>query len=319
MLDLTDRHFRYMARQISRHTRLYSEMIHCNALIHGNRHTFLQHHSEENPLVLQLGGSQPQDLAKAAKIGADFAYDEINLNCGCPSPRVQKGAFGACLMKEANVVIDCINAMQAAVDIPVSIKHRTGIDQIAEYAFVRDFVGTISEKTTCTLFIVHARNAWLQGLSPKENRTIPPLKYADVYRLKNDFPHLSIIINGGIDNNTAIAEHLQHTDGVMVGRAAYENPLIMRQWDALFYGKAPVKINLDTLIENLYHYTQHSLQENKQTTLRHIVRHYLGLYHAQAGAKIWRTHLSNPQRLAENRPELILEAHQAAQKAAQST
>lgn len=319
MLDLTDRHFRYMARQISRHTRLYSEMIHCNALIHGNRHAFLQHHCEENPLVLQLGGSRPQDLAHAAKIGADFAYDEINLNCGCPSPRVQKGAFGACLMKESNLLVDCLNAMQEAVDIPVSVKHRIGIDHIEEYDFVRDFVGTLSEKTACTIFIVHARNAWLKGLSPKENRQIPPLKYADVYRLKEDFPHLTIVINGGIDNNEAIHQHLSHVDGVMLGREAYYHPWTMREWDKLFYGEQRTPINLDTLIDRLYHYIQQRLEENKQTTLRHIVRHYLGLYHGQAGAKTWRTFLSDPHRLAENRPELILNAHHVAQMAAEQS
>lgn len=199
MLDWTDRHYRHMARQITRHTWLYTEMINAGAVIYGDPDRFLLKNDGENPVALQLGGSEPQDLAKAAAKAAAYGYDEINLNCGCPSPRVQKGAFGACLMKEADLVADCLNAMQEAAPVcAVTVKHRIGLDRETDYQPLADFVGTLAEKTDCTTFIVHARNAWLEGLSPKENRDVPPLRYDYVYRLKREFPALEIIINGGI-------------------------------------------------------------------------------------------------------------------------
>ena len=232
MLDWTDRHYRHMARQITRHTWLYTEMINAGAVIYGDPDRFLLKNDGENPVALQLGGSEPQDLAKAAAKAAAYGYDEINLNCGCPSPRVQKGAFGACLMKEADLVADCLNAMQeAAPGCAVTVKHRIGLDRETDYQPLADFVGTLAEKTDCTTFIVHARNAWLEGLSPKENRDVPPLRYDYVYRLKREFPALEIIINGGIKTNDEIAAHLQHVDGVMVGRECYHNPMLMRDWD----------------------------------------------------------------------------------------
>ena len=309
MLDWTDRHYRYMARQISQHTWLYTEMIHASAIIYGDEARFLDKNECEHPIALQLGGSDPTQLAQAAKKVAQFDYDEINLNCGCPSPRVQKGAFGACLMNHVSLVADCLNAMQnAAPDCVVTIKHRIGIDKQTDYQILADFVGTLRDKTSCRTFIVHARNAWLEGLSPKENRDIPPLKYDYVYRLKREFPNLEIIINGGIQTNAAIAEHLNHVDGVMVGREAYHNPMIMRDWDNLFYGKHKMAISHEQLVHCLMVYAQQQLQKQNGTILRHMTRHYLGLMHGLNGAKVWRRILSDASLLQDNNPTLLLQA-----------
>ncbi|QMT32434.1 tRNA dihydrouridine(20/20a) synthase DusA [Alysiella filiformis DSM 16848] len=314
MLDWTDRHYRHMARQITRHTWLYTEMIHAGAVVHGDPQRFLAKHECENPVALQLGGSDPELLAKAAKIATQFDYDEINLNCGCPSPRVQKGAFGACLMGDVDLVAGCLNAMQnAAPDCEITVKHRIGIDKQSEYQVVADFVGTLREKTACRTFIVHARNAWLDGLSPKENREIPPLKYDFVYQLKRDFADLNIIINGGIKTNDEIAQHLQHVDGVMVGREAYHNPMLMRDWDRQFYGDTLPEIRLDELVARLHTYASQQIQLNQGTTLRHMARHYLGLTHGLQGAKIWRRMLSDADLLKTNRADLILQAWQQVQ------
>ena len=223
MLDWSDRHCRYLHRLLSRRALLYTEMVTTGALLHGDVARHLRFNVEEHPVALQLGGSEPVDLARAARLGQDWGYDEINLNCGCPSERVQRGAFGACLMREPTLVADGVRAMRDAVDIPVTVKHRIGIDQDESYAFVRDFVGTVAE-AGCGVFIVHARNAWLKGLSPKENRDIPPLRYGVVAQLKQDFPHLTIAINGGIRDSATVAEQLTQVDGVMVGREAYHNP-----------------------------------------------------------------------------------------------
>ncbi|MDO5639845.1 MAG: tRNA dihydrouridine(20/20a) synthase DusA [Neisseria sp.] len=315
MLDWTDSHYRYMARQITRHTWLYTEMINAGAIVYGDVGRFLRKDECENPVALQLGGSDPADLAKAAKEVAEWGYDEVNLNCGCPSPRVQKGAFGACLMNETSLVADCLNAMQDAVQIPVTVKHRIGVDRQSEYAVVRDFVGTLAEKTHCQTYIVHARNAWLDGLSPKENREVPPLKYEYVYKLKQDFPALEIIINGGITTNAQIAEHLQHVDGVMVGREAYHNPMIMRDWDRLFYGDDHVPIGYADLVQRLYHYSQTQIQAGRGTILRHAVRHYLGLMHGLKNARVWRRMLSDAALLKDNDGSLILEAWREVEKA----
>lgn len=316
MLDWTDRHFRFLARQISRHTWLYTEMINASAIIYGDSNRFLLKNECENPIALQLGGSNPSDLAKAAKKIAEYQYDEINLNCGCPSPRVQKGAFGACLMNDVNLVAQCLNAMQdAAPHCQITIKHRIGIDHQTDYQVVADFVGTLRDKTSCRTFIVHARNAWLDGLSPKENRDIPPLKYDYVYRLKQEFADLEIIINGGITSNQQIHEHLQYVDGVMIGREAYHNTMIMRHWDKLFYGDTQPEINYDDLIERLYEYTKNQLTANYGVNLRHITRHYLGLMHGLNNARIWRRRLSDAQLLQENRPELIQQAWLAVKQA----
>ncbi|MDO4434057.1 MAG: tRNA dihydrouridine(20/20a) synthase DusA [Alysiella sp.] len=315
MLDWTDRHYRHMARQITRHTWLYTEMINAGAIVHGDPQRFLAKNDCENPVALQLGGSDPELLAKAAKIATQFDYDEINLNCGCPSPRVQKGAFGACLMNEVDLVSGCLNAMQdAAPDCEITVKHRIGIDKQTDYQVVADFVGTLREKTACRTFIVHARNAWLDGLSPKENREIPPLKYDYVYRLKREFADLNIIINGGIKTNVEITEHLQHVDGVMLGREAYHNPLIMRDWDKLFYGDTLPEISHDELIARLHNYAHQQIQQNQGTILRHMARHYLGLLHGMNGARIWRRNLSDAELLKTNNADLILQTWQQVQK-----
>ena len=309
MLDWTDRHFRYMARQITENAWLYSEMINAGAIIYGDKDRFLMFNEGEQPVALQLGGSEPADLAKAAKAAEEYGYNEINLNCGCPSPRVQKGAFGACLMNEVALVADCLNAMQqAAPDCDITVKHRIGVDKQTEYSIVRDFVGTLREKTPVRTYIVHARNAWLDGLSPKENRDIPPLKYHYVYQLKQDFPDLEIIINGGIKTNAEIAEHLRHVDGVMIGREAYHNTMMMRDWDRLFYGSGQPEITYPELIQRLYAYAQTQLAAGRGTILRHMARHYLGLMHGLHGARTWRQMLSDAELLKANRAELILEA-----------
>ena len=315
MLDWTDRHFRYMARQITENAWLYSEMINAGAIIYGDKDRFLMFNEGEQPVALQLGGSEPADLAKAAKAAEEYGYNEINLNCGCPSPRVQKGAFGACLMNEVGLVADCLNAMQDAVDIPVTVKHRIGVDRQTEYGVAAEFVGTLYEKTVCRTFIVHARNAWLDGLSPKENREVPPLKYDYVYRLKQDFPELEIIINGGITTNGQISEHLKHVDGVMVGREAYHNPMIMRDWDRLFYGESSPPVEYADLVRKLYEYSRAQIQAGRGTILRHIVRHSLGLMHELKNARTWRRMLSDAALLKDNDGSLILDAWREVEKA----
>lgn len=312
MLDWTDRHYRHMARQITHHAWLYTEMVTTGALIHGNRDRFLAFNECEHPVALQLGGSDAADLATCAKIVEEYGYDEVNLNCGCPSERVQKGAFGACLMNEVDLVADGLKAMQDVVDIDVTVKHRIGVDKQEDYAVVRDFVGTLADKASCKTFIVHARNAWLQGLSPKENREIPPLKYEYVYQLKQDFPDLEILLNGGVTDNEQVAEHLKHVDGVMVGRAAYHQPLtMMADWDRLFYGDEHAIMTLEQLIPLLHDYANMHIQANKGTLLRHMTRHYLGLSHGMNGARQWRRMLSDASLLAQNNADLLQQAGMA--------
>src|SRR3954466_14741556 len=230
MMAWTDRHCRYFHRLLTRQTRLYTEMVTTGALLHGDVARHLDFDPIEQPVALQLGGSEPADLAKCARLGERWGYAEINLNCGCPSERVQRGAFGACLMAEPALVADCVRAMRDAVAIPVTVKHRIGIDRHEGYAFVRDFVGTVAAGG-CDVFIVHARNAWLHGVSPKENRELPPLRYEFVYRLKQDFPGFTIVLNGGVKGEEEIARHLEHVDGVMIGREAYHDPWTMAGWD----------------------------------------------------------------------------------------
>ena len=285
MLDWTDRHCRYFHRQITKHTRLYTEMVTTGALIHGDVERHLGFDEIEHPLALQLGGSEPTDLAKCAQIAQQWGYDEVNLNCGCPSDRVQRGAFGACLMLEPQLVSDCVKAMYDAVSIPVTVKHRIGIDKNEDYAFVRDFVGTVSQ-AGCEVFIVHARNAWLKGLSPKENRDIPPLRYEAAYQLKKDFPTLTFVINGGIQSNKEIALHLQHLDGVMLGRQAYHDPYLMANWDQLFYNDAHPIASREEIEQEMIRYCA-KVSTNREPWPR-IMRHILGLYHSQPGARLWR-------------------------------
>lgn len=309
MMDWTDRHCRVFHRQITRHTWLYTEMVTTGALIHGDVARHLRYDDIEHPVALQLGGSDPADLAVSAKLGQDWGYDEINLNCGCPSERVQRGAFGACLMAEPQLVADCVKAMRDAVDIDVTVKHRIGIDKNEDYGFVRDFVGTIAD-AGCNTFIVHARNAILKGLSPKENREIPPLKYDVTYQLKREFPDLEIIINGGIKTSDEVALHLEHVDGVMLGREAYHNPYVMADYDARFYGDdTPVKSRTEVLAAMLP-YIAAQLAEHGQRGLKlnSITRHMLGIMTGLPGARAFRQLMSDPTRLAQADPALLLEA-----------
>ena len=295
MMDWTDRHCRYFLRQVNSRARLYTEMITTGALIHGDVPRHLAFSEEEHPVALQLGGSEADELARCAVIGARYGYDEINLNIGCPSERVQKGAFGACLMAEPSLVADCVRAIRDRVNIPVTVKHRIGIDAIQDYEFLRRFVATVSE-AGCRTFIVHARNAILKGLSPKENREVPPLKYDYVHRLKRDFPQLEIVINGGIASHEQIESHLQQVDGVMLGRAAYHDPWLLAEPGLTRAG----------VVRRMVDYC--FLQQQKKVPLRSITRHMLGLYHGQRRARLWRRMLCDPERLERNDPRLLLDA-----------
>ena len=286
MMDWTDRHCRYLHRLLTRHTLLYTEMINTGALLHGDAARHLRFNAEEHPLALQLGGSEPADLARSAVLAAQWGYDEVNLNCGCPSERVQRGAFGACLMNEATLVADCVKAMRDVVQIPVTVKHRIGIDKDESYDFVRDFIGTVAE-AGCEVFIVHARNAWLKGLSPKENREVPPLRYEVVAQLKRDFPHLTLAINGGFKDSAAVAEQLAILDGVMVGREAYHNPWWLASWDAQFYGAAPCALTREVVEAQMVDYMEREAQAHG-THWYSIARHMLGLRHGLPGARRWR-------------------------------
>ena len=291
MMDWTDRHCRFFHRLLTQHTLLYTEMVTTGALRHGSVERHLRFNNEEHPVALQLGGSDAADLAFAAKLGEQWGYNEINLNCGCPSDRVQRGAFGACLMNEPQLVADGVKAMVDVVAVPVTVKHRIGIDQIESYDFVRDFVGIVKE-AGCKVFIVHARNAWLQGLSPKQNREIPPLRYELAHQLKRDFPELSIAINGGITRNDQIAEHLNQFDGVMIGREAYYNPWLLTTWDEKFFNEAPSTITRETVEEAMVSYMERAFKEDGCPWYA-IARHMLGLYHGQRGGRLWRQVWSN--------------------------
>ena len=286
MMDWTDRHCRYFHRLLSRHALLYTEMVTTGALLHGDVPRHLRFNAEEHPVALQLGGSEPADLAHCARLGEQWGYDEINLNCGCPSERVQRGAFGACLMAEPQLVADCVKAMVDTVAVPVTVKHRIGIDKTENYEFVRGFVGTVSE-AGCKVFIVHARNAWLQGLSPKENREVPPLRYALVHRLKAEFPHLTIAINGGITTSAQVAEQLQALDGVMIGREAYHNPWWLAQWDAEFYSEPAEAVTREQVEQQMCDYMAREAAAHG-TPWSSIARHMLGLRHGLPGARKWR-------------------------------
>ena len=289
MLDWTDRDYRYFARLISKHSLLYTEMVTTGALIHGQRERFLAHDVSEYPLALQLGGSNPTDLATCARFGEDAGYSEINLNVGCPSDRVQSGSFGACLMAEPKLVAESVAAMQAAVNIPVTVKTRLGIDEHDSYEFVRDFIQQVSD-AGCEIFIMHARKAWLQGLSPKENRDIPPLEYERVYQLKNDFPQLHIDINGGIQTLEQAQDHLKHVDGVMIGRAAYHEPYILAEVDKRLFGDDHLIPSRHEIIRQMLPYIEQRMMDGRP--LKSITRHLLGLFQGLPGAKAWRRHLS---------------------------
>jgi tRNA-dihydrouridine synthase A len=304
MMDWTDRHCRYFHRLLTRRALLYTEMVTTGALVHGDVPRHLAFNAEEHPVALQLGGSEREDLARCARLGEQWGYDEVNLNCGCPSERVQRGAFGACLMAEPALVADCVKAMVDAVGIPVTVKHRIGIDREERYDFVRDFVGTVSE-AGCRVFIVHARNAWLKGLSPKENREVPPLRYELVHRLKRDFPRLTIAINGGFTTPAHVDEQLRELDGVMIGRAAYHDPWWLAQWDSRYWGESPDPGRTREWVEEqMVAYMERDAAAHG-TPWPSIARHMLGLRHGLPGARRWRQVWSD-HRLKHMRPREVL-------------
>lgn len=289
MLDWTDRHCRYFLRLLSRHTLLYAEMVTTGAVLRGNRERLLAYDPAEHPLALQLGGSDPGELARCARLAADAGYDEVNLNVGCPSDRVRSGRFGACLMAEPELVADCVAAMRAAVDLPVTVKTRIGIDDRDSYDELTDFIGRVAGGG-CEIFIVHARKAWLSGLSPKENREIPPLHYAVVHQLKRDFPDLTIILNGGLTDLDQVADQLRQVDGVMIGRAAYENPYLLAEVDRRFFDSGTPPPSRHQVIRAFLPYVETQLQRG--TPLHCMTRHVLGLFQGIPGARAWRRHLS---------------------------
>lgn len=289
MLDWTDRHCRYFHRLITQYALLYTEMVTTGALIHGDRNRFLQFDPAENPVAFQLGGSNPRDLAVCARMIEDYGYDEVNLNVGCPSDRVQNGRFGACLMAEPNLVADCVAAMRNVVAIPVTVKSRIGIDERDSYEELANFVSTVAA-TGCKTFIVHARKAWLKGLSPKQNREVPPLRYDVVYQLKKDFPGLEIVLNGGITSLVQAQAVLRRVDGVMVGREAYHNPYFLSEVDRRIFGKPADPVSREHILDRLIPYVRKELQSEER--LHSVSRHILGLFHGAAGARAWRRHIS---------------------------
>jgi len=288
MLDWTDRHYRYFARLMSANALLYTEMVTTGAILHG-RGDYLAYNQEEHPLALQLGGSNPTELARCAKLAAERGYDEVNLNVGCPSDRVQNGRFGACLMAEPELVAECVDAMKQVVDIPVTVKTRIGIDAQDSYEFLTQFIDIVQAKG-CSDFIIHARKAWLSGLSPKENREIPPLDYGRVYQLKRDYPLLNISINGGVTTLAQAKEHLAQLDGVMMGREAYQNPYILAEVDQVLCGHQREVISREAVIEAMLPYIEAHLQSGGR--LNHITRHMIGLFQGLPGARAWRRYLS---------------------------
>ncbi len=312
MMDWTDRHCRFFLRAIAPRVRLYTEMITTGALLHGDAQRHLAFDPAEHPLAAQLGGSEPDELAACARLAERRGYDEINLNIGCPSERVQRGAFGACLMAEPRLVAECVRAMRAAVSIPVTVKHRIGIGRAESYEFMRDFVAAVAAAGWET-FVVHARNAILAGLSPKENREIPPLRYDFVGRLKREFPGLRIILNGGLASWAEIEAQLAHVDGVMLGRAAYHHPWLLVEAGARIYGEASPRSRAD-VVRAMHAYSEREVRAG--TALRHIARHMLGLYYGHPRARLWRRMLSDPARLARNDPALLLEALEAVEHGA---
>lgn len=305
MMAWTDRHARYFLRLISKRTMLYTEMVTTGALLHGDREGFLRFHADEHPLVLQLGGSQPDDLTECALLAEKEGYDEVNINVGCPSDRVKKGKFGAGLMAEPELVAECVAAMRSKVNIPVTVKCRIGIDDMDDESALDEFVGIVAE-AGCEHFIVHARKAWLQGLSPKENRDVPPLKYDVVYRLKQNRPELRVTINGGIKTVEAMQQHLQHVDAVMLGREAYHNPYLLSQFDGQFYNDATLPRSRQQVIEDMLPYIEQQLVEG--TRLHSVTRHLHGLFLGCRGAKSWRRYLSENDNKEGAGIEVLMEA-----------
>ncbi|MDP8249923.1 tRNA dihydrouridine(20/20a) synthase DusA [Pseudochrobactrum saccharolyticum] len=307
MLDWTDRHCRFMHRLLTRRTLLYTEMVVADAAIHGKRDRLLGFSEQEHPVALQLGGSDPVKLAEAAKIGESFGYDEINLNVGCPSDRVQSGAFGACLMLTPQLVADCVAAMKLAVKIPVTVKCRIGVDDQDQEAALSDLSRMVIAEGADALW-VHARKAWLQGLSPKENRDIPPLDYDRVYRLKQDYPQHFVGINGGITSLDDTTTHLQHTDGVMMGRTAYHTPMVLRDVDRLVYGDETAPVSMEEVLDMMCDYADRHIADGGR--LAHISRHMVGLFQGQAGSRRWRQILSTDATRNDADSKIIRKAYQ---------
>jgi tRNA-dihydrouridine synthase A len=308
MMEWTDRHCRYFHRQLTRQARLYTEMLTTGTLLHGDAARHLAFDAAEHSVALQLGGSEPDELVRAAKLGEQYGYDEINLNCGCPSERVQRGAFGACLMAEPLLVANCVKAIQDAVAIPVTVKHRIGVDGRDDYGFVRDFVGAL-HGAGCHVFIVHARSAWLKGLSPKENREVPPLDYSRVHRLRQDFPSAQFVLNGGISTLTSARQQLAAADGVMLGRAAYHDPYLLAGVDSSVFGNLSPAPTREAVVVKMTQYLQ--LHMRAGVAPRHIVRHMLGLFQGLRGARQWRRTLSDADMLQRHGADVLLYALEA--------
>jgi tRNA-dihydrouridine synthase A len=317
MMDWTDRHCRVFHRLITRHTRLYTEMVTTGALLHGDVARHLDFDATEHPLALQLGGSEAADLAACARLAQQWGYDEVNLNCGCPSERVQRGAFGACLMAEPALVRDCVAAMRDAVTLPVTVKHRIGLDRSESYAFVRDFVGTVADGG-CEVFIVHARNAWLKGLSPKANREVPPLRHEVVAQLKRDFPQLTFVFNGGLTSDDHIEVQLQAVDGVMIGRHAYHEPWSMSGWDTRWWNATDNRADSREAVEAALVAYMTREAASRGTPWSGIARHMMGLYNGQPGARRWRQVWSD-HRLKHLAPHDVHARATAARRAVRDT
>ena len=305
MMDWTDRHCRWFHRRLSAHLLLYTEMVVADAVIHGDKDFLIAYNPEEHPVALQVGGSDPEKLAKSAKIGAGFGYDEININIGCPSDRVQSGRFGACLMAEPDLVADCYSAMAEASDVPVTVKCRLGIDNQDLSKTLPAFLEKVSA-AGCTHFIIHARKAWLKGLSPKENRDVPPLDYNLVREMKARFPHLDIVLNGGLESLAQAKTESEGLDGVMLGRAAYHNPWILRDVDAVFYGGAEASFTREAVIEDLIGYAARI--EGTDRSAKALIRHIMGIYAGQPGARVWRRTLSEGIPSGQPPSEIITKA-----------
>ncbi len=305
MMDWTDRHCRYFLRRITPRALLYTEMVPTGAILHGPRARLLRFDPAEHPVALQLGGAEPGALARAAEFGEAAGYDEINLNAGCPSDRVQSARFGACLMAEPELVAACVRAMREAVSLPVTVKTRIGIDQQDSYDFLRRFVEAVAA-AGCGTIVIHARKAWLSGLSPKENREIPPLRYELVHRVKHEFPGLEVVLNGGIRSLEQARSGLAHLDGVMLGREAYQNPFALAEWERSLYGSAEPLPERAEIVRRLLPYVERELGDG--TPLRAISRHILGLFNDQPGARAWRRHLSEAAHRPGAGAEVLLEA-----------
>lgn len=306
MMEWTDRHYRFLVRLMTRHTRLYTEMVTSGALVHGDRERFLHHHPSEYPLALQLGGSDPHAMQQSAQWGAAAGYDEININVGCPSDRVQSGRFGVCLMREPEQVALCVKAMQTVCDIPITVKCRIGVDEDDSYEFLTRFIDTVSA-AGCSTFIIHARKAWLKGLSPKQNREVPELNYQRVYQIKADYPQLNIIINGGILTLPEMQTHLQHVDGVMIGRQAYKHPQFLLEVDrVIFNDQEAVAMTMHDVINTYLDYVEDNLKTG--VPLNSMTKHILNCFQGVPGAKCWRRYLSENSHKDNAGTEIISQA-----------